>query len=67
MIHARTRLRQLRIGWQPEERGGTFVLSEDEHAAGFALPAFLPTDRLPRSAGTAPPTERQPGGRGSGP
>jgi hypothetical protein len=33
-------------GWRPQERGGTFVLSEREHAARFALPGFLLTDRL---------------------
>jgi hypothetical protein len=39
-------------GWQPEVRGGTFVLSEREHAARFSLPDFLLTDRLctPESA-----------------
>jgi hypothetical protein len=42
----------LEHGWQPEMRGGTFVLSEHEHAAGFTLPDFLLTDRLrtPESA-----------------
>jgi hypothetical protein len=42
----------LRHGWQPERRGGTFVLSEHQHAAGFTLPDFLLTDRLrtPESA-----------------
>ncbi len=44
-------------GWQPERRGGTFMLSEREHENGFALPDFLLTDRLvtPQSAD---PTER---------
>ncbi|GGM67179.1 hypothetical protein GCM10011608_60620 [Micromonospora sonchi] len=44
IIHA------LENGWQPERRGGTFMLSEQEN--GFALPDFLLTDRLctPESA-----------------
>jgi hypothetical protein len=33
-------------GWQPQRQGGTFVLSEREHAARFSLPGFLLTDRL---------------------
>jgi hypothetical protein len=42
----------LKHGWQPELRGGTFVLAEHEHAPGFALPGFLLTDRrrTPNSA-----------------
>ncbi|SCL58373.1 hypothetical protein GA0070604_3818 [Micromonospora eburnea] len=44
-------------GWQPERRGGTFVLTEPEHAAGFALPDFLLTDRL-RTPECADPTLR---------
>lgn len=47
----------LEHGWQPERRGGTFVLSEHEHAAGFALPDFLLTDRL-RTPDSADPTVR---------
>ncbi|MFJ8577582.1 integrase [Micromonospora sp. NPDC093277] len=47
----------LRHGWQPETRGGTFVLSEHEHAAGFALPGFLLTDRL-RTPESGDPTLR---------
>lgn len=46
----------LRHGWQPERRGGTFVLSEHEHA-GFALPNFLLTDRLCTTE-SADPTAR---------
>ncbi|ONH22199.1 integrase [Pseudofrankia asymbiotica] len=33
-------------GWQPERRGGTFTLTERDHAAHFTLPGFLLTDRL---------------------
>ncbi len=47
----------LRHGWQPARRGGTFVLSEHEHAAGFTLPDFLLTDRL-RTPESADPTVR---------
>jgi hypothetical protein len=47
----------LEHGWQPEMRGGTFVLSEHEHGAGFVLPDFLLTDRL-RTLGSADPTAR---------
>ena len=43
----------LKHGWQPEKRGGTFVLSEQE--TGFALPDFLLTDRL-RTPESADPT-----------
>jgi hypothetical protein len=44
-------------GWQPERRGGTFVLSEHEHAAGFTLPDLLLTDRL-RTPESVDPTVR---------
>ena len=47
----------LEHGWQPELRGGTFVLSELEHAARFALPGFLLTDHL-RTPDSADPTVR---------
>jgi hypothetical protein len=47
----------LKHGWQPERRGGTFLLSEHEHAAGFTLPDFLLTDRLFK-AESADPTTR---------
>ncbi|MFE9654440.1 integrase [Micromonospora sp. NPDC006431] len=47
----------LEHGWQPERRGGTFVLSEHEHAATFALPDFLLTDGL-RTPECADPTLR---------
>ena len=40
--------------WQPHRRGGTFVLSEREHAARFALPGFLLTDRLRTPDGEDP-------------
>jgi hypothetical protein len=39
-----------------ERRGGTFLLSEHEHAAGFTLPDFLLTDRL-RTAARIPRPE----------
>jgi hypothetical protein len=44
----------LEHGWQPALRGGTFVLSEREHAARFSLPGFLLTDRLLTMEGTDP-------------
>ncbi|MET7881374.1 integrase [Micromonospora profundi] len=47
----------LKYGWQPEKQGGTFALSEHEHAAGFTLPNFLLTDRL-RTSESADPTLR---------
>ena len=36
----------LEHGWRPELHGGTFLLTEREHAARFSLPDFLLTDRL---------------------
>jgi hypothetical protein len=48
----------LEIGWQPEVQGGSFVLSEHEHAAQFSLPGFLLTDRLRTPQGGADPTAR---------
>ena len=33
-------------GWAPDLVGGTFVLSEREHASQFELAGFLLTDRL---------------------
>ncbi|MEU7905091.1 integrase [Actinoplanes sp. NPDC049118] len=36
----------LEHGWQPDLRGGEFILSEREHSARFSLPGFLLTDRL---------------------
>lgn len=47
----------LEHGWQPVLRGGTFVLSEREHAVRFSLPGFLLTDRL-RTPDSADPTDR---------
>ncbi|MFF5085122.1 integrase [Actinoplanes sp. NPDC000266] len=47
----------LKHGWEPELRGGTFVLSEAEHSGCFALPGFLLTDRL-RTPGGDDPTGR---------
>jgi hypothetical protein len=41
-------------GWQPEARGGMFVLSEREHAARFSLPGFVLTDRLRTPEGADP-------------
>jgi hypothetical protein len=48
----------LEIGWQPEVRGGSFVLSEREHASQFFLPGFLLTDRLCTPQDGADPTAR---------
>ncbi|MFG1870326.1 integrase [Micromonospora arborensis] len=45
----------LENGWQPEQRGGTFVLSEREHGAQFSLPGFLLVDPV-RTAESADPT-----------
>lgn len=47
----------LEHGWQPDRQGGTFVLSEREHAARFSLPDFLLTDRL-QTPESADPTVR---------
>ncbi len=33
-------------GWEPEIRGGTFMLTESEHASALEVPDFLLTDRL---------------------
>ena len=44
-------------GWQPDVRGGTFVLSEREHADRFRLPGLLLTDRL-RTPDSGDPTAR---------
>ena len=47
----------LQHGWQPEHRGGTFVLSEREHATRFRLPDFLLTDRLRTPESPDPTTQ----------
>ncbi|WP_285549150.1 integrase [Actinoplanes regularis] len=47
----------LRVGWQPERRGGTFALTEMQHAEAFTLTGFLLTDRL-RTPHGADPTQR---------
>lgn len=44
-------------GWDPDVRGGTFVLTEHEYAAVVTLSGFLLTDRL-RTGGGADPTRR---------
>lgn len=44
-------------GWDPDLAGAVFVLTEDEHAAGFELTGFLLTDRL-RDAAAPDPTAR---------
>jgi hypothetical protein len=44
----------LRHGWQPERRGGTFMLSEMRHAETPILPGFLLTDRLRTPHGADP-------------
>lgn len=41
-------------GWDPELRGGTFLLSEADHDAEFTLPGYLLTDRLGSAAGGDP-------------
>jgi hypothetical protein len=41
-------------GWDPDLKGGTFVLSAREHAGRFSLPAFLLTDRLRTPDGDDP-------------
>ncbi|XVU26377.1 integrase [Actinoplanes sp. CA-054009] len=46
----------LRNGWQPDRRGGLFVLSEADHASRFTLPGFLLTDRLHTPHGADPTT-----------
>ncbi|MEV8102735.1 MULTISPECIES: hypothetical protein [unclassified Streptomyces] len=33
-------------GWEPDEVGGVFLLTESEHATAFELPEFLITDRI---------------------
>lgn len=33
-------------GWEPDAVGGTFLLTESEHAAAFELTDFLITDRM---------------------
>ncbi|MBN6050801.1 hypothetical protein JYK22_02550, partial [Nonomuraea sp. RK-328] len=38
--------RGLTAGWDPDARGGTFLLTEREHAPDWELPDFLVTDRL---------------------
>ncbi|WP_199536809.1 hypothetical protein [Spongiactinospora gelatinilytica] len=49
--------RALAVGWDPAARGGTFVLSEREHAAGWELPDFLVTARQ-RDPEAPDPTRR---------
>lgn len=44
----------LERGWQLDRQGGTFVLSEREHAARFSVPGFLLTDRLRVPEGADP-------------
>ncbi|MET8153489.1 integrase [Actinoplanes sp. NPDC049668] len=44
----------LESGWQPDLRGGEFVLTEREHAARFSLTGFLLTDRLCTGDGVDP-------------
>jgi hypothetical protein len=47
----------LASGWDPDLVGGTFFLSEREHASAFELAGFLLTDRL-RDEGAPDPTAR---------
>jgi hypothetical protein len=44
-------------GWAPDLKGGTFVLTESEHAAELNLTGFLLTDRL-RLPDAPDPTSR---------
>ncbi|WP_207709933.1 hypothetical protein [Actinomadura macrotermitis] len=44
-------------GWEPDAVGGTFVLTEREHAAAWELAGFLLTDRL-RDGAAPDPTSR---------
>ncbi|MEU8258214.1 integrase [Micromonospora inaquosa] len=37
----------LKSGWRPEQRGGTFVLSDREHGADFAASGFQLADPVP--------------------
>jgi hypothetical protein len=43
-------------GWNPDLAGGTFFLSESEHASSFELDDFLLTDRLRTEAAPDPTT-----------
>jgi hypothetical protein len=47
----------IRHGWDPDQRGGSFVLTESEHATAFAPAGFLLTDR-PRTGEGEDPTAR---------
>ncbi|MCP2347621.1 hypothetical protein [Nonomuraea roseoviolacea] len=49
--------RGLAAGWDPDARGGTFLLTEREHAPDWELPGFLLTDRL-QDPEAPDPTER---------
>ena len=44
-------------GWDPDARGGTFLLTEREHAHALELTSFLVTDRL-QDPGAPDPTAR---------
>lgn len=44
-------------GWEPDAVGGTFLLTEAEHAGDFELADFLITDRL-RDQDAADPAAR---------
>ncbi|MGA4729698.1 integrase [Micromonospora taraxaci] len=46
----------LESGWQPEQRGGTFVLSDREHGANFAVPGFQLTNPVRPGASGHPTT-----------
>ncbi|GAA3443192.1 hypothetical protein Pve01_54860 [Planomonospora venezuelensis] len=47
----------LALGWDSGTRGGTFLLTEQEHATNWELPGFLVTDRL-RNPEAPDPTAR---------
>ncbi|PYC66597.1 integrase [Micromonospora arborensis] len=53
----------LKSGWQPEQRGGTFVLSDREHGATFTVPGFLLADPV-RPGESAQPTTHEAQQRG---
>ncbi|MCG5438249.1 integrase [Micromonospora foliorum] len=53
----------LKSGWQPEQRGGTFVLSDREHGANFAASGFQLTNPV-RPGESADPTTHEAQQRG---
>ncbi|WTY89366.1 hypothetical protein OG589_03020 [Sphaerisporangium sp. NBC_01403] len=55
----------LTLGWDPDLVGGTFFLSENEHASEFELADFLLTDRLRELRGASPRAMRARSGMAS--